>query len=67
MTDPLETPQLPPAGSPTTDEHPPTHLDRDDNRWSGGAQRRDWLVLIMMIAAYLAWTGIVYLLEPGIR
>jgi hypothetical protein len=67
MTDPLDTPQLPQAGSPTAEEHPPTHLDREDDRWSGGSERRDWLVLFLMMAAYLAWTGIVYLLEPGIR
>jgi hypothetical protein len=67
MTDPLETPQLPEAGSPTADEHPPTHLERSDDRWSEGSARRDWLVLFLMMAAYLTWTGIIYFLEPGIR
>ncbi len=58
---------LPQPGEPTGEEHPPTHLEREDNRWSAGAQARDWLVLVILMAIYLVWTGIIYFFEPGIR
>jgi hypothetical protein len=48
-------------------ELPETHLDREDERWSRTAQTHDWLLLLLMIAIYLFWAGIVYFLEPGIR
>lgn len=49
------------------DEFPDTHLNREDERWNTKAQVRDWLVLLLMIAVYLTWAGIIYFLEPGIR
>jgi hypothetical protein len=55
------------ASEPQSGELPETHLSREDDRWSRGAQVRDWLVLLLMIAVYLTWAGIVYFLEPGIR
>ena len=57
----------PAPGEIWPDEQPDTHLERDDDRWSRSAQMRDWLILILMIATYLVWMGIVYFLEPGIR
>lgn len=59
--------QIPPPGTPSPDTHPPTHLEREDDRWAPRAQLRDWWLLLLMIVTYLAWTGIVYFLEPGIR
>ena len=58
---------IPPPGVPFQGEQPPTHFEREDERWQPGAQVRDWFVLLMMIAIYLAWTGILYFFEPGIR
>ncbi len=68
MTTPTdETNETPSPREIWSEEHPDTHLERDDDRWSKSAQVRDWLVLILMIATYLVWMGIVYFLEPGIR
>lgn len=50
-----------------SDEFPKTHLERDDDRWSRKAQSQDWLFLALMIVIYLAWVGVIYLFEPGIR
>lgn len=58
---------IPPPGTPSSGEHPPTHFDREDERWRAGAQLRDWLVLLVMILIYLTWSGIIYFFEPGIR
>ena len=45
-----------------------TSLERDDDRWQHQRRGwRDWWVLLLMIATYLVWTGLIYLLEPGIR
>lgn len=45
-----------------------TSLERDDDRWQHQRRGwRDWWVLLLLIATYLVWTGLVYLLEPGIR
>jgi hypothetical protein len=54
-------------GEPWSGEHPDTHLEREDERWSKPAQLQDWLVLIVMIVIYLIWAGLIYFLEPGIR
>ena len=43
------------------------HFEREDDRWRDSSGRRDWVILAVMIAIYLVWTGVVYLLEPGIR
>ena len=59
--------ETPAPGEIWPDEQLDTHLERDDDRWSRSAQMRDWLILILMIATYLVWMGIVYFLEPGIR
>ena len=59
--------QVPPPGVPSTDEHPETQYDREDDRFRNNARLRDWGIIIIMVAAYLVWTGIVYFLEPGIR
>lgn len=54
-------------GEPWSGEHPDTHLEREDDRWSRTAQLQDWLALIVMIVIYLIWAGLIYFLEPGIR
>jgi hypothetical protein len=38
-----------------------------DVRHSPGAMARAWIVLAVMIVLYLAWTLVVYFLEPGLR
>jgi hypothetical protein len=58
---------VPPPETPSPDVHPPTHFEREDDRWSPKAQLRDWWILLLMILTYLAWTGIIYFFEPGIR
>lgn len=58
---------MPPPGAPSHDEHPATHLAREDSRWEGHSPLRDWLVLLVMILVYLAWAGVIFLFEPGIR
>ncbi|MCA9903789.1 MAG: hypothetical protein KC547_08035 [Anaerolineae bacterium] len=55
------------AVTTTNQELPPTQLDREDNRWGPHHWLRDWAILLTMILIYLVWTGIIYLLEPGIR
>lgn len=42
-------------------------FQRADNRWQPENARRDWIVIAVLIVIYLAWTGIVFLFEPGIR
>ncbi len=44
-----------------------THYEREDDRWRWQNQLRDWIILGVMILIYLAWTGVVYFFEPGIR
>ncbi len=39
----------------------------EDVRHGPRAVRRAWLILAVMIALYLVWTLIVFLLEPGLR
>jgi hypothetical protein len=48
-------------------EVPRTDFDREDERWQLHNQLRDWMILLVMIAVYMVWTGIVYFFEPGIR
>lgn len=68
MTTPTdEKNETPASGEQFSEEHPDTHLEREDDRWSRSAQLRDWLILVLMIVTYLVWVGIVYFLEPGIR
>lgn len=51
---------------PNGEDDSGTYLDRDDGRFSKGSIK-DWLTLLLMIATYLVWTGVVYFFEPGIR
>lgn len=53
-----------PAEPNAEQRHP---LARHDDRWRIRRLRRDWLILAVMIAIYLLWTGIVFFFEPGIR
>jgi hypothetical protein len=39
----------------------------EDVRHSPRAVRRAWVILAVMALFYLAWTLIVYFLEPGLR
>ena len=45
----------------------PSPTEREDDRYSFRNQLRDWGILAIMIVIYLAWTGVIYLFEPGIR
>jgi hypothetical protein len=40
---------------------------REDERWSGSSQLRDWLILFAIGALHFFWMFMVFLLEPGIR
>ncbi len=53
--------------SATDQELATTHFQREDDRWRWRNQLRDWIILGVMILIYLAWTGVVYFFEPGIR
>jgi hypothetical protein len=39
----------------------------EDVRHSRQAVNRAWVILAIMVALYLAWTLIIYFLEPGLR
>jgi hypothetical protein len=39
----------------------------EEVRWSRRAVIRAWIVLAIMVVGWLAWTLIVYFLEPGLR
>lgn len=39
----------------------------EDERWTRGAQLRDWGRLALMIGVFLLWTLLIYWLEPGLR
>ncbi len=40
---------------------------REDDRWTGASQLRDWLIIFAIGALHFAWMFLVFLLEPGIR
>ncbi len=40
---------------------------REDDRWSGSSQLRDWLILFVIGLLHFSWMFLVFLLEPGIR
>lgn len=42
-------------------------LAREDERWSSANQIRDWIILIVIGALYLAWMLVIFFLERGIR
>ena len=39
----------------------------EDVRWSRRALVRAWIILALMVVASLAWTLLVYFVEPGLR
>jgi hypothetical protein len=39
----------------------------EDVRWSRRAVVRAWVILALMVAGTLAWTLLVYFVEPGLR
>ena len=39
----------------------------EDVRHSRGALNRAWVILIVLVVLYLAWTLTIYFLEPGLR
>jgi hypothetical protein len=39
----------------------------EDVRWSRRAVARAWIILALMVAGWLAWTLLVYFVEPGLR
>ena len=39
----------------------------EDVRHSGSAITRAWVILAVLMVLYLAWTLVVYFLEPGLR
>jgi hypothetical protein len=39
----------------------------EEIRHTRGAQTRAWVILAALMILYLAWTLIVYFLEPGLR
>jgi hypothetical protein len=39
----------------------------EDVRHSRASERRAWIVLAALALLYLAWTLVVYFLEPGLR
>jgi hypothetical protein len=55
------------AGDPGVPDPPRTTLEREDGRWAHASKGRDWIILAVLVAAYLAWTLTVYFFEPGIR
>lgn len=38
-----------------------------DVRHSRAAQNRAWVILAIMVVLYLAWTLLVFFVEPGLR
>lgn len=59
--------EITPDADDTTGELPVTTYEREDNRWGRDRWLRDWMILLIMIIAYLMWAGVIYLFEPGIR
>jgi hypothetical protein len=43
------------------------YRDVGDVRHNRAALTRTWIILAVLIVIYLAWTLIVYFLEPGLR
>jgi hypothetical protein len=39
----------------------------EDIRHTRAAQNRAWIILAVLVVCYLAWTLVVYFLEPGLR
>jgi hypothetical protein len=50
-----------------SDEDLRRSYEAEDRRWSRGHQLRDWIVLLALVLVTVAWGGIVFLLEPGLR
>jgi hypothetical protein len=43
------------------------YRDVGDVRDSRSARVRSWVILACLMALYLAWTLVIYFLEPGLR
>lgn len=41
--------------------------ERDDERYQGASQLRDWIILFVIGALHFLWMFLVFLYEPGIR
>jgi hypothetical protein len=65
-------------GDPGRPEFGPTEEDllsdpvlqsflREDDRWTGSSQLRDWMIIFLVGALHFFWMFMVFLLEPGIR
>ena len=39
----------------------------EDIRHTRAAKTRAWIILAVLVVCYLAWTLVVYFLEPGLR
>jgi hypothetical protein len=52
------------AADPKARQH---SYDIEDRRWTFSFQLRDWGLLALLILFNLAWMGLVFLLEPGLR
>jgi hypothetical protein len=39
----------------------------EDIRHTRAAETRAWIILAVLVVCYLAWTLVVYFLEPGLR
>jgi hypothetical protein len=39
----------------------------EDIRHSRAAETRAWIIIAVIVVCYLAWTLVVYFLEPGLR
>lgn len=59
--------QSPNLGPKPDMEDVQTTFERADNRWDPGNAHRDWIIIAVLVAIYLLWTGVMFLFEPGIR
>jgi hypothetical protein len=39
----------------------------EDIRHTRAAENRAWIIIAVLVVCYLAWTLVVYFLEPGLR
>lgn len=59
--------QMPNLGPKPDKEDVHAAFQRADNRWDIQHARRDWIIIGILVAVYLIWTGTLFLFEPGIR
>jgi hypothetical protein len=43
------------------------YRDTGDIRHSAKAHTRSWIILVCLMAIYLAWTLLIFFIEPGLR